>query len=81
MYMYVYLQPVNMFPATPLGFHDVYGNVWEWVEDHFNGLPGFEATYLYNDFSTPCFDGRHNLIMVRYVVTKTIVSFSDTVVC
>ncbi|XP_065904281.1 hercynine oxygenase-like isoform X2 [Dysidea avara] len=55
--------PVNMFPATPLGFHDIYGNVWEWVEDHFNGLPGFEATYLYNDFSTPCFDGRHTLMM------------------
>ena len=60
------LQPVNMFPPTPLGFYDVYGNVWEWVEDHFNGLPGFEVTYLYNDFSTPCFDGRHTMIMVRY---------------
>ena len=59
-------QPVNMFPPTALGFYDVYGNVWDWVEDHFNGLPGFEVTYLYNDFSTPCFDGRHTMIMVRH---------------
>ena len=60
------LQPVNMFPPTPPGFYDVYGNVWDWVEDHFNGLPGFEVTYLYNDFSTPCFDGRHTMMVVRY---------------
>ena len=69
MYMWLSLQPVNMFPPTPLGFYDVYGNVWDWVEDHFNGLPGFEVTYLYNDFSTPCFDGRHTLMMVRYWCT------------
>ncbi len=42
----------------------MYGNVWEWVEDHFNGLPGFKTTYLYDDFSTPCFDGRHTMITV-----------------
>ncbi len=37
--------------------------MWEWCEDHFNGLPGFKTSYLYDDFSTPCFDGRHNMIM------------------
>ena len=57
-------QPVNLFPPTSLGFYDVYGNVWEWVEDQFNGLPGFKTTHFYNDFSTPCFDGRHTMIMV-----------------
>ena len=59
------IQPVNMFPPTSMGFYDVYGNVWEWTEDHFNGLPGFKTSYLYDDFSTPCFDGRHTMIMVR----------------
>ena len=41
----------------------MFGNVWEWCEDHFNGLPGFKTSYLYDDFSTPCFDGRHNIII------------------
>lgn len=52
-----------MYPSNQKGFHDVFGNVWEWVEDHFNGLPGHRTHFLYDDFSTPCYDGRHNLIM------------------
>ena len=55
-----------MFPPTSMGFYDVYGNVWEWVEDDFNGLPGFKTHYLYDDFSSPCFDGKHTMILVRY---------------
>ncbi len=47
-----------------MGFYDVYGKVWEWTEDHFNGLPGFKSSYLYDDYSTPSFDGKHNMIMV-----------------
>lgn len=57
-------QPVNLYPASEAGFCDVFGNVWEWIEDHFNGLGDFKAHLLYDDFSTPCFDGRHNMIMV-----------------
>ncbi len=56
---------MNLYPANTMGFHDVYGNVWEWVEDHFNGFPGFKTNFLYDDFSSPCFDGRHNMILVR----------------
>lgn len=37
--------------------------MWEWTEDHFNGLDGFETHRLYDDFSTPTFDGAHNLIL------------------
>jgi 5-histidylcysteine sulfoxide synthase len=55
--------PVHMFPANELGFHDIYGNVWEWTEDQFNGLPNFRTSYLYDDFSSPCFDGRHTMIL------------------
>ncbi|XP_067893606.1 uncharacterized protein [Heterodontus francisci] len=55
--------PVTKYPPTEAGFHDVFGNVWEWTEDHFNGFPGFETTFLYDDFSSPCFDGRHTIIL------------------
>ena len=59
-----WFQPVNMYPPSEAGFCDVFGNVWEWVEDHFNGFGEFKAHMLYDDFSSPCFDGRHNMIMV-----------------
>lgn len=55
--------PVNFFKPSSRGFHDTQGNVWQWVEDHFNGLNGFNSHWLYDDFSTPCFDGRHNMIL------------------
>ncbi|XP_048394662.1 uncharacterized protein LOC125456049 isoform X3 [Stegostoma tigrinum] len=55
--------PVTMYPPNEAGFHDAFGNVWVWTEDHFNGLPGFDTTYLYDDFSSPCFDGRHTIIL------------------
>ncbi len=53
-----------MYSATTTGFHDVFGNAWEWVEDHFNGLPGYSTDPLYDDFSSPCFDGFHTLMLV-----------------
>lgn len=39
------------------------GNVWQWMEDQFNPLPGFQTHRLYDDFSTPCFDGKHQMIL------------------
>jgi 5-histidylcysteine sulfoxide synthase/putative 4-mercaptohistidine N1-methyltranferase len=56
-------QGVGAAPANALGFHDVFGNAWQWCEDHFAALPGFRVHPLYDDFSTPCFDGEHNVIM------------------
>lgn len=55
--------PVDFYPPSSAGFHDPHGNVWQWVEDHFAPLPGFEIHYMYDDFSTPCFDGWHTMIL------------------
>ncbi len=44
-------------------FTDVFGNNWQWLEDHFHFLPGFTVHSLYDDFSTPCFDGLHQMIV------------------
>lgn len=42
--------------------YDVWGNVWQWSETPIFGYEGFETHPLYDDFSTPTFDGRHNII-------------------
>ena len=55
--------PVNAGRATEAGFHDVFGNVWQWLEDHFNPLPGAKVHPYYDDFSTPCYDGQHQMIL------------------
>jgi 5-histidylcysteine sulfoxide synthase/putative 4-mercaptohistidine N1-methyltranferase len=43
-------------------FYDVIGNVWQWTETPIYPFSGFEVHPLYDDFTTPTFDGRHNLI-------------------
>lgn len=55
--------PVTALPPTPLGHYDVMGNAWEWTEDHFNPLEKFRIHPVYTDFSTPCFDGKHSMIV------------------
>jgi 5-histidylcysteine sulfoxide synthase len=52
--------PVNFFKQGK--FYDIVGNVWQWNETTFNGFKGFKTHPSYDDFSTPTFDGRHNLI-------------------
>jgi 5-histidylcysteine sulfoxide synthase len=59
---YASMSPVDAFPANSKGFHDVNGNAWEWNIDYFCALPGFKVHPYYEDFSTPCFDGLHNVI-------------------
>ena len=55
--------PVTAGRPTEAGFHDVFGNVWQWLEDHFNPLPGARVHPYYDDFSTPCYDGQHQMIL------------------
>jgi putative 4-mercaptohistidine N1-methyltranferase len=43
-------------------FFDIVGNVWQWTRTPIEGYPGFKVHPLYDDFSTPTFDGKHDLI-------------------
>lgn len=52
--------PIDMFQHGD--FYDVIGNVWQWTESPISGFPGFKVHSMYDDFSTPTFDGKHNLI-------------------
>jgi 5-histidylcysteine sulfoxide synthase/putative 4-mercaptohistidine N1-methyltranferase len=52
--------PVDAFAHGSL--YDVVGNVWQWTETPIYPLDGFAVHPLYDDFTTPTFDGRHNLI-------------------
>lgn len=52
--------PVNLFQQGE--FYDIIGNVWQWTESPIDGYDGFAVHPLYDDFSTPTFDGLHNLI-------------------
>jgi 5-histidylcysteine sulfoxide synthase/putative 4-mercaptohistidine N1-methyltranferase len=55
--------PVTRFALSSQGFSDVFGNVWQWCEDAFHPLPGFAIHPYYVDFSTPCYDGQHQMIL------------------
>lgn len=55
--------PVTQFAENTKGFNDVFGNVWQWCEDAFHPLPDFAIHPYYVDFSTPCFDNQHQMIL------------------
>lgn len=54
--------PVNAQVERDYPVCDLFGNVWQWLEDDFNPLTNFKIHRYYDDFSTPCFDGQHNMI-------------------
>lgn len=52
--------PVHHFQQGD--FYDIIGNVWQWTETPIYGFEGFKVHPLYDDFSTPTFDNKHNII-------------------
>ena len=52
--------PVNEFAQGE--FFDVAGNVWQWTETPIYPFGGFDIHPHYDDFTTPTYDGRHNVI-------------------
>lgn len=53
-------EPVDSNPHG--NFYDVAGNVWQWTETPIYPFEGFKVHPLYDDFTTPTFDNKHNLI-------------------
>ena len=57
---YASSEPVDINQAGD--FYDVVGNVWQWTETPIYPFDGFKVHPLYDDFTTPTFDNKHNLI-------------------
>lgn len=53
-------EPVNVNKTGE--FFDVVGNVWQWTETPIYPYDGFKVHPLYDDFTTPTYDNKHNLI-------------------
>lgn len=43
-------------------FYDVIGNVWQWSRTPIYPFDGFKVHSVYDDFSVPTFDGKHDII-------------------
>jgi 5-histidylcysteine sulfoxide synthase len=52
--------PVNQFQHGEL--YDGVGNVWQWTETPIYPFDGFMVHPIYDDFTTPTYDNRHNII-------------------
>ncbi len=52
--------PVNTYKHGD--FYDVIGNVWQWSRTPIYPFEGFKVHPIYDDFTVPTYDGKHNLI-------------------
>lgn len=55
--------PVGYFSTENNRFNDLFGNVWDWLDDNFDGLLGFKTHPWYEDFSQPYFDDKHSILL------------------
>jgi 5-histidylcysteine sulfoxide synthase len=64
--------PVGMLKKAQSysGIYDLRGNIWEWLDDNFNPLPGFKPHVLYEDNAAPFFDNRHKMMLGGAWVTN-----------
>ena len=54
----------NFTWSTPKNVTDeLSGNTWHWLEDQFGPFEEFKHHAYYDDFSSPCFDGKHQMIL------------------
>ena len=58
--MYASCVPVDSYQHGK--FYDVVGNVWQWSRTPIYPFEGFKVHPIYDDFTVPTFDGKHNLI-------------------
>jgi 5-histidylcysteine sulfoxide synthase/putative 4-mercaptohistidine N1-methyltranferase len=55
--------PVDLYPPSAAGFRDTFGNVWQYCSNVIEGLDGFKVHPYYEDFTMPCIDGKHYVIL------------------